>query len=128
MKNAANGGGVELASSPVAIGQAEGKSTGAPVIYWHRDLPPLDAVAIREHVVEANSRHVPGTLAHRDELWKQCYEDLMEQVRDRLEQEVARLGGNYARVLRESVDSKHSDAPREAWLHGRFTYMLYARR
>ena len=102
--------------------------TGAPVVYWHRDLPPLHAEAIGEHVVEADSQRVPGTLAHRDELWDQCYEDLMKQVRGRLEQEVARLGGNYAHVLGESVDSKHSDVAREAWLHGRFTYMLYAAR
>ncbi|HXT23368.1 MAG TPA: hypothetical protein VN749_00920 [Candidatus Eisenbacteria bacterium] len=42
-----------------------------------------------------------------------------------LEQEVARLGGSYAHVLNESVDSKHDDNSGEAWLHGRFTYMLY---
>ena len=62
-----------------------------------------------EHVVEAASGRVPGTLAHRDELWSQCYEDLMAQTRIRLEQEVTRLGGNSAHVLNESVDSKHDD-------------------
>jgi hypothetical protein len=95
------------------------------IIYWHRELPPFDAGAMGEHVVEAASGRVPGTLAHRDELWSQCYEDLMAQVRIRLEQEVARLGGRYAHVLGESVDSKHDDISGEAWLHGRFTYMLY---
>jgi hypothetical protein len=25
----------------------------------------------------------------------------------------------------ESIDSKHDDAAGEAWLHGRFSYMLY---
>ena len=98
---------------------------GSRIIYWHRELPPFDAEATGEHVVEAASGRVPGTLAHRDELWNQCYEDLMAQVRIRLEQEVARLGGNYAHVLSESVDSKHDDVSGEAWLHGRFTYMLY---
>jgi hypothetical protein len=49
----------------------------------------------------------------------------MAQVRIRLEQEVTRLGGNYAHVLNESVDSKHDEVTGEAWLHGRFTYMLY---
>jgi len=45
-------------------------------VYWHRELPPLDAAALSEHVVEADS------------------------VR--------------ARASRD-----------EAWLHGRYTYMLY---
>lgn len=95
------------------------------IIYWHRELPPLDAEAMGEHVVEAASSRVPGTLAHRDELWSLCYEDLMVHVRIRLEQEVARLGGSYAHVLNETVDSKHDDISGEAWLHGRCTYMLY---
>jgi hypothetical protein len=98
---------------------------GTRIIYWHRELPPFDAQAMEEHVVEAASGRVPGTLAHRDALWSQCYEDLMTQVRVRLEQEVARLGASYAHVLNESVDSKHDDISGEAWLHGRFTYMLY---
>jgi hypothetical protein len=51
----------------------------------------------------------------------------MEQTRRRLAQEVARLGGDYAHVLDESVDVKHDDVQGEAWLHGRFKYMLYAR-
>ena len=103
---------------------------GAPgntMIYWHRELPPFDAEAMGEQVVEATSGRVPGTLAHRDELWDRCYEDLMVQARARLEQEVARLGGNYAHVLNESVDSRHDDATGEAWLHGRFTCMVYRR-
>jgi hypothetical protein len=43
----------------------------------------------------------------------------------RLAQEVKRLGGQYAHVLDESVDSRHDDASNESWLHGQFTYMLY---
>jgi hypothetical protein len=95
------------------------------IIYWHRQVPPFDAEAMGEHIVEAASGHVASTLAHRDELWSRCYEGLMAEVRIRLEQEVARLGGTYAHVLSESVDSKHDAATGEAWLHGRFTYMLY---
>ena len=97
----------------------------APVVFWHRELPPLHADAIGEHIVEAASRHVPGTLAHRDEIWDQCYADLMAQARLRLAQEIDRLGGDFAHVLRESVDSRHDEARGEAWLRGRFTYMLY---
>jgi hypothetical protein len=95
------------------------------VIFWHGDLPPVDAEPMGEHTVEATSRKVPGTLAHQDELWNRCYEDLMSQLRIRLKQEVDRLGGHYAHVLNESVDSRHDAVTREAWLHGRFDYMLY---
>jgi hypothetical protein len=97
------------------------------IIYGHRELPPLATELMGEYVVEATSSRVPGTLAHRDELWNQCYEDLMDQVRTRLEQEILRLGGNYAHVLGESVDSKHDAVSGEAWLHGRLTYTLYRR-
>jgi hypothetical protein len=93
-------------------------------IFWHRELPPLDAVVLDDHFVEATSMRVAGTLAHRDELWTQCYEDLMEQARVRLRQEVERLGGRYAHVLEESIDSRHNDATGEAWLSGRFHYTL----
>ena len=44
-----------------------------------------------------------------------------------MEQEVSRLGGHYAHVLAESVDSKHNDVTNEAWLHGNFSYMVYRR-
>ena len=95
------------------------------MIYWHRELPPSEAEPMGEHTVEATSARVPSTLAHRDELWNRCYEDLMAQARARLEQEVVRLGGNDAHVLNESVDSRHDDTKDESWLHGCFTYMLY---
>jgi len=97
------------------------------IIYWHRDLPPITAEPISEQMVEADSASVPGTIAHRDELWDQYYEDLMSKVGVQLEQEVRRLGGDYAHVLDETVDSRHNDVTNESWLHGRFIYMLYRR-
>jgi hypothetical protein len=96
-------------------------------IYWHRELPPIDAELMGEHVLEATSGRVQGSLAHRDELWDRCYADLMQNTRDRLQQEIARLGGHYAHVLDESIDTKHDDASGDKWLHGRFTYVLYRR-
>ena len=78
-----------------------------------------------EHTVEANSSRVPGTLAHRDELWEQCYRELMANAGIRIADEMARLGGNYAHVRGESLGAKHDDVAGEAWLHGVFTYMLY---
>jgi hypothetical protein len=96
-------------------------------IYWHRDLPPVDAELIGEHTVEAASCRIPGTLARRDELWDVCYDELMRQARGRLEQEMARLDGDYAHVLSEAITRKRDDARSESWLHGRFTYVLYRR-
>lgn len=95
------------------------------VTYWHRELPPLTAEPIGEHTLEATSVRVQGTLAHRDELWDRCYDDLMERTRERFGQEVARLGGHYAHVLGESIDARRDDATGETWLHGVFTYVLY---
>jgi hypothetical protein len=94
-------------------------------VYWHRELPPLDAEPLGEHTVEATSHRIPDTIAHREELWNQCKDDLMVHTRDRLAEEISRLGGRYAHVLEESIDVRHDAATGEAWLHGRFTYMLY---
>ena len=96
-------------------------------VYWHRNLPPLDAEMVGEHVLEATSGRVQGSLAHRDELWDRAYRELMENTHARLKQEISRLSGHYAHVLDESIDSRHDDATGEAWLHGRFTYVLYRR-
>ncbi len=97
------------------------------IVYWHRELPPLEADIVAEHTVEAASAHVPGTLAHRDELWTTCFADLMTRTEARLEQEVARLGGHYAHVLVEAIDTRRDDVKGESWLHGRFSYVLYRR-
>ena len=100
-------------------------TTGPKTIYWHRELPPLDAQPMEEHVVEASSTHMPDTIALRDELWNRCERELMDDAHERLREEIARLGGRYAHVLAESIETRHKQCPAEAWLHGRFTYMLY---
>jgi hypothetical protein len=94
-------------------------------VFWHRDLPPLDAEAVGEHTIEATSAHVRGMVGHRDELWDHCYQDLMAHTDWRLEQEIARMGGHYAHVLREKIEPKHDEVKDEGWLYGRFTYELY---
>lgn len=96
-------------------------------MYWHRELPPVDAEPIAEHTIEATSSRIQGTLSHRDELWQQCYSELMASTEYRLLQEVARLHGDYAHVHAEAIDSRHDDATGEAWLHGRFNYVLFRR-
>ena len=97
------------------------------IVYWHRDLPPLDAELVAEHVVEASSSRVSGRIAHRDELWNRCYDELMATAEHRLTQEVGRLGGDCAHVYEEIVDPRHDDLTGQGWLHGRFGYMLYRR-
>jgi hypothetical protein len=94
-------------------------------IFWHRDLPPLDAEPMGEHTVEATSCRIPGTIVHRDELWTRCEDDLMVQTRRRLAEEMARLGGRYVHIRQESIDTRHDDATGETWLHGCFAYTLY---
>jgi len=96
-------------------------------IYWHHELPPLDAELMAEHTIEATSGRVPGTLSHRDDLWHRCYRELMANTEARLAQEIARFGGDCAHVHHESIDTRHDDAAGEAWLHGGFSYMLYRR-
>ena len=97
------------------------------IVYWHRELPPLDAEPLGEHTVEANSMRVPDGLAHRGDLWDQCYRDLMDQVHLRLDQEVHRLGGDYAHVLEETIGSRHDDRTGEVWLRGCINYQLLRR-
>jgi hypothetical protein len=99
--------------------------TAEKIVYWHRDLPPLAAEAMDEHSLEATSGRVAGTIAHRDELWDRCYRELMANANARLAQEVTRLGGHYAHVHDESIDTRHADAAGETWLRGRFSYMLF---
>jgi hypothetical protein len=97
----------------------------APVVYWHRQLPPLRAEAVDEHTIEANSIRVPWTVADHDELWDRCRVDLAARVSYRVEQEVARLGGRFAHVLGERIDTKRDQVTGDVWLSGRYTYMLY---
>lgn len=107
------------------------KTVEAPrqnIVFWHRELPPLNALPMGEYSIEATSRRVRNSLDRRDELWNRYYDDLMDQARVRIEQEVARLGGDFAHILDESVDARRDDRTGEAWLHGSFTYMLYGRR
>jgi hypothetical protein len=78
-------------------------------------------------MIEAVSDRVQGFIERHGELWHRCYATLMEHAQHRLEQEITRLGGAYAHVLDEHVDSRRNDATGETWLHGRFTYLLYRR-
>jgi hypothetical protein len=95
------------------------------VVFWHRELPPIDAEAVGEHTLEANSERVAGTIAHREELWDLCRSGLKRNTLKRLQQEVVRLGGRYAHILDETIETKRDVTTNEAWLHGTYVYMLY---
>ena len=97
------------------------------VVYWHRELPPLDAEPIGGHTIEATSARVPGTLEHRDEMWDRCYRELMDRARLRFGQEIVRLGGDYVHVVGEHIGPRRDDRTGEAWMYGRFDYELYRR-
>jgi len=96
-------------------------------VYWHRDLPPLDGEILDEHVLEAKSDRVSGSIDRNGELWDRCHAVLMEHATARLAQEVTRLGGHYAHVLDEHIDGRRDDLTNESWLQARFTYVLYRR-
>lgn len=98
-----------------------------PRLFWHRDLPPLAAEAAEEHVIEALSDRVPGVIVRHGDLWDRCHASLMARVEERLLQELTRLGGDYAHVIDEHIDSRRDDLTSESWLHGRFTYVRYRR-
>ena len=98
-----------------------------PVVYWHRELPPRDANPIGKHTIEATSDRVPGKFVRRDVAWDRGYRQLMERIDGRMEQEIDRLGGDYAHVLGETIEPRHDDSTGEAWMYGRFDYELYRR-
>ncbi|HYT67785.1 MAG TPA: hypothetical protein VEL51_15255 [Vicinamibacterales bacterium] len=100
-------------------------TTSRKVVYWHQDLPPLSADVCGADVVEARSHRVTGSLSRRDDAWERCHADLMDRARVTLEQEVARRGGDYARVKDERIDTRRDEAKDETWLYGRFRYVLY---
>jgi hypothetical protein len=117
-----------IAAAELVEGSARMSSladAGPRTIFWHRELPPLDAVPLGEHTIEATSCRVPDTIEHREALWGRGNDELMRQANARVLQEISRLGGRYAHVLNESIDTRHDASSGQAWLHGRFTYMLY---
>jgi hypothetical protein len=94
-------------------------------IYWHRDLPPAGAQPAGAHTLEATSARVASTLEHRNELWDRCYRELMAEATRRLEQEIERLEGDCAHVLTEHIEPRRDERTGEAWMYGRFEFVLY---
>jgi hypothetical protein len=94
-----------------------------PMLFWHRDLPPLNAAIVGEGTLEATSERVLGTLANRDALW------IVARTADGGTHQT-RAGdhhaGGTAHVLSESIDTRRDDSTGETWLHGTFAYVLLA--
>ncbi len=98
------------------------------LVYWRRELPPLGEQIEGEHIVEADSPHLP--IEHpqeypHDDLWSRCAADLEATAAKRLEQEIRRLGGSCAHIVDENIEPKSDHATGTTWLHGRYTYVLY---
>jgi hypothetical protein len=98
------------------------------VIYWRNEVPPMHEQIEGEHVVEARSKAVHRSFGDHDDLWGQCYPDLMKTAAQRITDEVTRLGGSCAHVIDEAVNSKVNEGTSEFWLHGRFTFLMYVHR
>lgn len=104
----------------------EGHSTPPhKFVYWHLDLPPLEADVIGDDTLEATSGRVSANLSHRDDAWARCYADLIQRAGMRLEQEGARRGGDCVHVKDEFIEPRRNEATGETWLYGRFRYAIY---
>ncbi len=94
-------------------------------IFWHGDLPPLEAEMLDEHWVVARSDAVKYRFDHKTELWAQCVDSLRVNLEHRLGQEIRRLGGDYAHILDERVVPKIDHESDTYCLEGRYDYVLF---
>ena len=96
---------------------------GVPIVFVRLGFAVSNSGSLLEEIDFKRSR--AGD--HRP--WRRAVDPLRgrseAQTRHRLTEEIARLGGRYAHVREESIDTRHDNATGEAWLHGRFGYTLY---
>jgi hypothetical protein len=97
----------------------------AKIVYWRRELPPLSEQLEGEHEVASSSPRVHYEWAAPDAHWSACHAELLACARERITQEVARLGGSCAHVVDEVVRARRDEATQEFWLEGTFTFLLY---
>ena len=97
-----------------------------PVIIPSGDFAVVQLPPNPDDIAEARAR-VTEYLASAG-AWDRCYRQLMERIDGRIEQEIDRLGGDYAHVLGETIKPRHDDSTGEAWMYGRFDYELYRAR
>jgi len=86
------------------------------IVFWHRELPARGESRSGTHCrSQQQSRSRNARASCRDELWDQCYRELMANAENRLVHEVTRLGGPFAHVDDETINPKHVEAAGEAW-------------
>lgn len=93
-------------------------------LFWHRDLPPINAELAGEGIIAAASVRVRDTLAEGSALWECCLTDLKHEAHRRLEQERLRVRADYVHVLSEATYTRRDPQTGEAWLQGMFGYVL----
>jgi hypothetical protein len=95
------------------------------VVFWHRDLPPVEAEPIVEDEIEATGPRLPSSPSGRSELWTRSADGLRASAESRIAQEVRRLGGLYAHVNDDHVEEHTDHASGETWLRGRYSFVVY---
>ena len=63
-------------------------------IFWHADLPPLEAELVDEYRVIARSERIEYRFDRRTELWHRCVDSLRENLEHRIGQELDRMGSH----------------------------------
>lgn len=94
-------------------------------IFWYHELPPLSAQVLDTHVLEAQSDPIPWRFADRETLWAESQPSLDAAVRERLTQELDRLGAAYAHVVDEHIEEHTDPATATFELRGRYDYVAY---
>ena len=102
------------------------KESSAPQkrVYFRRELPPLSESIEGEHIVEADSPHIPLS-SHPDEVWERGSDPLTAELVHRIEQELTRQGGSCAHIVDEVIEPHADYATSTMWLRGRYTYVMY---
>lgn len=95
-------------------------------IFWHRDLPPEGARPLGSHELEANSPPTTWRYGDRDALWAEHQPLLDAAVRQRLTQELDRLGADFAHVVEEHVEAHIEVNAGTFELRGRYGYVALA--
>ncbi len=94
-------------------------------LFWHRDLPPVGATPLPVELLEAHSTPVPFHWAGRETHWVEARPDYDRIVRERLLQELDRLGADFAHIVDEHIE-EHVDATTQTFtLRGNVRYIPY---
>jgi hypothetical protein len=94
-------------------------------VYFHRAWPPVDARPVGEGFVEARTTPVRSSHDERTAHWAAAQTELDALSRSRIEQELDRLGADFAHVFEEHVED-HVDPGADTFqLRGRYRFVTY---